>query len=131
MKAALRRFERAPRPENNTSKNQRLLGSWNLRTMQSDLHINTQGQVQVQGGGLGKLPNSTQNLQKYSVGIAAISEHRWKGKGEVEHGDWKFIYSGRDDDQKGASGVGIAMSREWAKSWKNAGSVVETKQIGL
>ena len=127
MKAARARLDRATLAggrNNSTSNNQRQLGSWNLRTMQSELSVSEKGVVEVQGGGLGKLPNLILNLKRFGIGLAAISEHRWKGKGEIQFEDWKFLFSGRSEDQKGTSGVGLVLSPDWVKAWGNAGNEV-------
>ncbi len=49
---------------------------------------------------------------------------RWKGKGEIQHDGWKFLFCGRADDQKEASGVGLALSPDWVKAWSQAGNAV-------
>ena len=131
MKAALRRLDRATRSRNAASKTHRLVGSWNVRTMQSDLSVSDKGAVVVQGGGLGKLPNLISSLDKYNVGLAAISEHRWKGQGELQHGGWLFLFCGLTDDSKSAGGAGLTLSPEWVKAWGLAGREVVYKSHRL
>ena len=128
--AAKRRLESAAfYSETKSSNNQRILGSWNVRTMLSEVDIDEKGNPKVQGGGLGKLPNLIHNLSKYQVGLAAISEHRWKGKGEHSFDGWTFLFSGKGEDdtsyRKGSGGAGLLLSPDWVKAWKNAGSHVE------
>ena len=87
---------------------------WNVRTLASELRIMSDGTLSVEGKEPQKLEELCNELARHNIGLAAISEHRWKGEGVYcvyqVNAEWKFIYSGLPlQAPKAQSGVGFLL----------------------
>uniref|UniRef100_A0AAR5Q370 Endonuclease/exonuclease/phosphatase domain-containing protein n=1 Tax=Dendroctonus ponderosae TaxID=77166 RepID=A0AAR5Q370_DENPD len=49
-------------------------------------------------------------LENKGIDICAIAETKKKGKGSTRYGNYIFIYSGREKNERATSGVGILMN---------------------
>ena len=98
------------------------LGAWNVRTMLWKLRLK-KGQVHVEGQGLGKEQMLCDELERKGIALCALSEVRWKDKGEYQFGEYLFLYSGRGDDLS-QEGVAIVLNPVMTKAWKESGKQV-------
>ena len=69
------------------------IGTWNVRTLNAR----------------GKLENVKEEMEKNELSILGLSEIRWKGIGDFESGEFRIIYSGGMECQRG---VGFVLDRE-------------------
>ncbi|BFZ16297.1 hypothetical protein BsWGS_19336 [Bradybaena similaris] len=91
------------------------LATWNVRTL----------------SGEGKLANVKQELEREKINILGMCETRWKGTGIKTDEEFKIIYSGGEERQRG---VAIILDRETSKSvqgyWAVSDRVLLVKLIG-
>lgn len=60
-------------------------------------------------------------MRNYKLEILGLSETRWTGFGEIQVDDITFIYSGKEENEEHAEGVGLLLSKNAKKSlleWK-------------
>ena len=72
------------------------IGAWNVRTM----------------GVKGKLENVKREMVRNGLNVLGVSEVRWKGNGDFESDDFRVIYSGGEERQRG---VAIILDRDTAR----------------
>jgi len=102
-------------------------GAWNLRTMVYKVKLK-RGELDVTGGGLGKEELLCQELDRKRVDCTCISEHRWTGQGEKQHGEYTFLFSGPSENienHRKKHGVGIVMNKRIRLAWEQSGSQVK------
>ena len=101
------------------------IGAWNVRTMAANIKVSKNRGVQVLGHGLGKEEMLCMELKRKNLELCAISEHRWKGFGELPHGEHLILYSGVPrESQKAEQGVGFVLGGRVRRAWKDSGSTV-------
>ena len=110
------------------------LGAWNVRTMYWRPKLK-KGKMEVLGGGLGKEEILCSELTRKQIGIGAYSEHRWPGKGEFQHGEYCFLFTGASEEDipnpAHRGGAGIVMNKEITNAWRNSGAQVEFKSTRI
>jgi len=93
------------------------------------------GKMEVLGGGLGKEEILCSELTRKQIGIGAYSEHRWPGKGEFQHGEYCFLFTGASEEDipnpAHRGGAGIVMNKEITNAWRNSGAQVEFKSTRI
>ena len=72
------------------------IAAWNVRTLNEK----------------GKLENVKQEMRRNRIDILGLSEVRWKDGGDLETGEFRFIYSGGKEHQRG---VGVILGKELSK----------------
>ena len=71
------------------------IGAWNARTM------NTKG----------TLHNVLKEMKRNNLNVLGVSEVRWKEEGDFDSGDYRVIFSGGQESQRG---VAIILDKELA-----------------
>lgn len=102
-------------------------GCWNVQTLHSYLHVTTAGEVNICGKDPTKIDNLCMELKTHDISLCAISEHRWRGEGQIMvDDDWLFLFSGVDKEAaKAMQGVGFLLNKEMQKAWKDADQLCE------
>ena len=85
------------------------------------------GALSLEGKEPQKLEELCNELARHNIGLAAISEHRWKGEGVYQvNAEWKFIYSGLPlEAPKAQSGAGFLLHASLFAAWRAAGEFCE------
>ena len=101
-------------------------GCWNVQTLHSYLHVTTAGEVNFCGKDPTKIDNLCMELKTHDISLCAISEHRWRGEGQIMvDDDWLFLFSGVDKEAaKAMQGVGFLLNKEMQKSLEGCGPVM-------
>ena len=86
---------------------------WNVRTLGKPTKQNM------------RLRELLRTLMEKKIELAALSEVRWRGQGEVVLHGSTFLYSGPPEHQHRRRGVAVVMGTKATEAWKAAGSVFD------
>ena len=102
-------------------------GCWNLQTLHSYLHVTSSGEVTIRGKDPTKIDSLCLELKTHEISLCAISEHRWRGEGQIMVDDeWLFLFSGIEaEEEKAMQGVGFLLNSEMQRAWKDADQFCE------
>jgi len=73
------------------------IGTWNVRSMYT-----------------GKIEVIQREMERIGIVVMGISEMRWKGKGHIQAGQNRVMFSGNDNDRR--NGVAFICTKETTKS---------------
>ena len=86
------------------------IGAWNVRTM----------------GVKGKLENVKREMVRNGLNMLGVSEVRWNGNGDFESDDFRVIYSGGEERQRG---IAIILDRDTARRVMSADQISDRLMV--
>ena len=99
-------------------------GLWNVRSFYSQLRVDGEGLLQVEGTDPEAPATFCSVLAKAGISLCCISEHRWRG--EDSFGDHLILFSGLPwSATKAEQGVGIVPNPATQRAWHAADSFFE------
>ena len=98
-------------------------GAFNVRTMHCQNTVSSDGELRHEGSDVDRPELLCELLGKHKMSLCCISEHRWRGEGTLQCGDFLYVFSGLPAEApKAMQGVAILMNSEMQLTWRRAGS---------
>ena len=91
--------------------------------MHCQVSVSPGGEVNLEGSDVDRPKLFCELLRKHNMSLCCVSEHRWRGEGTLQCGDYLYVFSGLPADApKAMQGVAVVMNEAMQVAWRRAGS---------
>ena len=98
------------------------------RTMHCQTAISPEGELRLEGSDIDRPQLLCELLlRKHRISLCCMSEHRWRGEGTVQCGEYLYMLSGLPaESPKAMQGVAVLKDSEIQFAWHRAGSYADS-----